>query len=667
MLKRKVEQILDDILTQERSILEEVVKDKNVLSSFTKNRITEEEINFLLINNEKENLHYQIHAQIIKSLMETLLKRERCSNMSQFIKFHTQVKTEILPFVPTLQVESLENVEIIDLMEKLHYDFLNSEYVVKEGTLEKRRSKINLREKGAVYTPPRIAKTIIQKAITSWLTANKKDHLTVLDFGCGSGVFYFQALDFLKNDLSKENDEIFRSLYAIDSDPIAISILTARACNIARDHSKRFVSELSTRVICKNMLHVNDGIFADVDLDGINYTEQFSDVFRDGGFDIIVSNPPYFVLKGTGSKGEFLTFYNYLKRKIEEEVRYFRNHSFYHASIERMLNYYRLSIECMLRIASRKGVIGIICPATLFGDISAENLREKIFNENRVEFIEYFPERYKLFDNVTQASTILIVRKDDKTEKILIKNNIDDRKFFLPYRSIRHLLPHLEVPFISKEEWVVLEKISDHKKICQLPSLRNKRGELDVTLLKRFITSEDTGYPLIRGINIQEDGIVEGGKEFVVVKDFLKEKSEDYVNNDFRRVRIAGQQIVNIDAEKRLKFALTSRNHILGNSCNYITVNEPLSVDWILTQLNSHLLNWRFKMTSTNNHVNNYEIDELPIVEEAPKDLEKFKDPLGKNVLVCKEFGLDLNETILILRRHFKEIEINRKFKEISR
>ena len=33
----------------------------------------------------------------------------------------------------------------------------------------------------------------------------------------------------------------------------------------------------------------------------------------------------------------------------------------------------------------------------------------------------------------------------------------------------------------------------------------------------------------------------------------------------------------------------------------------------LLGILNSTLLDWRFKITSTNNHVNNYEIDELPI------------------------------------------------------
>ena len=103
---------------------------------------------------------------------------------------------------------------------------------------------------------------------------------------------------------------------------------------------------------------------------------------------------------------------------------------------------------------------------------------------------------------------------------------------------------------------------------------------------------------------------------------------------------------------------------MLGNSCNYITVKPPLEIDWILTQLNSCLLNWRFKITSTNNHVNNYEIAQLPIILKKPKELNDL-DALSKNILVCKKFGLSLTETKHILK-DYKEIEISRKYKEMS-
>ena len=235
----------------------------------------------------------------------------------------------------------------------------------------------------------------------------------------------------------------------------------------------------------------------------------------------------------------------------------------------------------------------------------------------------------------------------------------------LSLSSLRRLFPRYELPFISKKEWGILKKISTFRKIKKIPGLRNKRGEIDLTLNKAFITSKNTGYPLIRGVDIQEGRILTQRKESINLSDFLKNKSAHFTKRDFEKIRIVGQQIVNIDADKRLIFALSEKNFILGNSCNYLTVASPLEIDWILIQLDSYLLNWRFKMTSTNNHVNNYEIDELPIVENTPKNLRKCNDTLSQNVLVCKQFGLDMNETKLILKKYFEEIEISSAFKKV--
>jgi len=59
---------------------------------------------------------------------------------------------------------------------------------------------------------------------------------------------------------------------------------------------------------------------------------------------------------------------------------------------------------------------------------------------------------------------------------------------------------------------------------------------------------------------------------------------------------------------------------------NYLTVDEKLTehncfnIYTLLGILNSDILNWRFKLTSSNNHVNNYELDDLPIPINASKE-----------------------------------------------
>ncbi len=62
------------------------------------------------------------------------------------------------------------------------------------------------------------------------------------------------------------------------------------------------------------------------------------------------------------------------------------------------------------------------------------------------------------------------------------------------------------------------------------------------------------------------------------------------------------------------------------------------------------LLNWRFKITSSNNHINNYELDELPIIDLDSFELNEFSnDENETNETVCKFYGLTKTETNYIL------------------
>lgn len=111
------------------------------------------------------------------------------------------------------------------------------------------------------------------------------------------------------------------------------------------------------------------------------------------------------------------------------------------------------------------------------------------------------------------------------------------------------------------------------------------------------------------------------------------------------------QQISNMSQRVRLRFLECDTNDILGNSCNYITVAE----DQILKMkaiLNSSLLNWRFKITSTNNHINNYELDELPIInlDTVPSDIIGMDD-ISRNIKICSLYGLENDEINFIINQ----------------
>jgi adenine-specific DNA-methyltransferase len=67
------------------------------------------------------------------------------------------------------------------------------------------------------------------------------------------------------------------------------------------------------------------------------------------------------------------------------------------------------------------------------------------------------------------------------------------------------------------------------------------------------------------------------------------------------------------------------------------------------------LLNWRFKITSTNNHINNYELDELPLIDwEKLPDNILTKTPVEQNIEICKIYGLNDFEINHILSHSFE-------------
>jgi hypothetical protein len=110
-----------------------------------------------------------------------------------------------------------------------------------------------------------------------------------------------------------------------------------------------------------------------------------------------------------------------------------------------------------------------------------------------------------------------------------------------------------------------------------------------------------------------------------------------------------------------MKFAKIPKNIILGNSCNYI-VSDEIPIDYLLGLFNSYLFDWRFKLFSSNNHINNYELDDLPIniIENKEEVIKCVKEILegnsdeiiSLNLLVFSMYGLSNKEIIEVMKNY---------------
>ena len=529
---------------------------------------------------------------------------------------------------------------IPQLCEMLHVSYLNSLFAYARGKIYRKKSKSNLLETGAVYTQDQIAYEIVHRTLSNMSSMGNPESLKVLDFATGTGRFYRQVVKCMSEVFSIPSDySILNNIYAVDIDPVALNVCRINAMSLLSVLDLDKAKKVSEHIILKNAL-MKELLFEDKM--AISH-DDFGGLFFNG-FDAIVSNPPYLVLKSNKNKMDEQTVEN-----INTMIKYFRSSSFYNYAIEGMLNLYQLSLEAMLGMLKTGGEMGIICPSTLFADGSASTLRKHLLAKHKVSYIKYFTEDDSLFENVTQATCIFHLTKGGNTTRIDIVQG--ERSYQIALGYVKQIFgANWEIPSIEKVEWDILRKLLSIPVLKNQPHIRNKRGELDLSLFKDYITSEPTSLRLVRGNMISADSIVDSNHEYVR-PEFFEKKSQDYLSHDKGRRRLVCQQISNMTQRVRLRFVECESNDVLGNSCNYITVAEE-KIPQMKTLLNSALLNWRFKITSTNNHINNYELDELPIIElDAVTSDVIDMDDISKNKKICSLYGLEGEEINFIIKQ----------------
>ncbi len=588
------------------------------------------------------------HENFIDSLIWIYLNK-KFPNQTTLIEKLIDTKESIVDFN---QIDISIN-ELPTYIEALHIAFINSEFSIIGNQIGRKKSKLKVKENGAVYTLDEITEEIVKTTIANCLvTGHNIKNLQCLDFACGTGRFYLKAFQLLREYRLDDEHILSNQLYAIDIDGVAINILKCFVLSQIENLTESIVDSLTKNLIQRNALISPDGLFEEEDL-LFDFQNDFKNVAKNGGFDVVFSNPPYCLLKvNKKTLGNKDDYYSEFQNRVQKEVFYFRNSGIYSYAIEGMLNYYQISIEKILALSKKGGQIGIICPASLFADLTSSKLRKHLLTANNLKFIRYYPESAKLFESVAQSTVIFYLEKAGVTKDIEVE--IDNEKFKISLGLINDIFRKgLEIPLIDKVGWSILSKISRIPKLGDHKYLRNRRGELDLTLFKSCITDKETGWRLVRGNMVKNNGIVDKNKEYVEIENFLSKKSEEYKKFDFNRERLVCQQISNIDLEKRLKFVLCSKNDVIGNSCNYIvSTRSEQDLQKLHYILNSSLLNWRFKITSGNNHVNNYELDELPLLNLDNIDLGTFNNDFANNdEQICKLYGLDPGEIEYVLKR----------------
>jgi|GEM_PF-1341814 len=510
---------------------------------------------------------------------------------------------------------------------------------------EKRDYNISTRLYGMYHTPYDLARIIIERTLSNEKDLEKR---TFLEPCNGLGAFTLNYIDFvLKNFKSKKDNEyikrLLRNIFVVDIDEYAITIY-------------KLLLKLYLRMEWSFELS-DDILKGQVSSEGLIFSKSFERRDLKGLFgshfekaDIIITNPPYynlrFVTREWLSKSQIDKAKNYIERvsRIIESLNY-------EYQGKGTKNLYKVFVEeIIFNYSSYNAKIGLLIPYSFLTSVTNKEFRTVLMKKGSIVSVQKVSENIKNLFPVGQNMVIIEIDKAKSHDRIKIFKPIVNKTDLghenvhmdISLNKLNKFTQGYEIPDINETSHRILEKMHIHNKIKDIKHILNRRGEVDVNFQKRFIShsKDNNGVIMIRGVNISKY------KPDYSTVDYLDKASRVFRMNEkiIKKYRIACNQISNMSSHDRLKCALV-KDVALANSCNYIHTEDFKEMLYLIGIMNSSLLEWRFRVFSSNNHISNYEIGELPIPLVKDKNYWKIID-IVKKLLEDKDTNESLEQDL---------------------
>jgi hypothetical protein len=264
---------------------------------------------------------------------------------------------------------------------------------------------------------------------------------------------------------------------------------------------------------------------------------------------------------------------------------------------------------------------------TLLADDFSRPTREFLLYQKMLSRIEAFPQkddpRRRVFPEAKLSTSIVVARNAAEHAELYVRTHpgrlIEENS--PNYRTSAQELSqifknHIAIPTVSDEEWSVLRHAFAKKDWPRLSDVaRIYVGEVfDNAPNKKFLSDEPVGPLVLRGANIDRYLLREepsqGRNRYLQEKSFRRQKARATKFEWLNKERIGLQRGAAVDNWRRL-IACPIPASVYCFDTVLLLVPNAIDQQILLSLLNSDLWEWRFRCTSTTNHVNEYELADL--------------------------------------------------------
>jgi len=124
------------------------------------------------------------------------------------------------------------------------------------------------------------------------------------------------------------------------------------------------------------------------------FIDEDGQPLADGGFDAIVGNPPWDMVRGDSGEGAERTS---RRAHAQQLTSFVRESGLYRVDIRSHVNRYQLFVERALQLTRKGGRIGLVLPAGTVTDTGCAPLRRHVFDHARLDSIVGFDNRHGIF------------------------------------------------------------------------------------------------------------------------------------------------------------------------------------------------------------------------------------------------------------------------------